>query len=128
MALEINDTTYIEAIWFAAYADMDADMMVFVYREGGDPKWKLRVRFKYYASDHPFDKNDKRRGYSIKHQDLSKILETVEQLYAMGYKEGFLRHHEKVTIQAKGQDASDKMLVAAGTVDWMHVKQEKVKP
>ncbi len=126
--LDITETTYVEALWFAPFADRDADVMVFISREDGDPKWKMEMRFKYYASPDPFDKKDRRNGYYVKDENLAKLLKTVEGLYALGYKEGHLRHHEKITIQAKGEAAADKMIMAASTHDWIHIKQEKVKP
>jgi len=125
----IDGERYYSMLWFMAGPCQD--WMAALWRDEGKP-FVITYRFRYYASEDPFEKKDRRSVYDITlgdHVTEDKAIESVnvvaERLLAAGFAPigGRGAGIHKVPVRTRDAGIISSALEAQ---EWAHIQTEKV--
>jgi hypothetical protein len=111
----LDETIYVEAIWYVAYDD--ADMLAMVWREPADGPWQARYRFRHYKDDKAFDSKDTKNVYNITPpadwpNARDRLVNGMETCILMGIAHaGRPLIKKKIVVQGDGCKAGDLLKV-----------------
>jgi hypothetical protein len=124
---DFTDKSYIEVVWFVAWADYD--IMAMVYRDDDTAPWRLTIRRRRYVDAKVHDSEDVRDGYQITMSDNSQ-----QTLRTAIEKTDLLLNTWKKTTSTQPQ-VDDRILIQGDfdrytevmkTCRWAHMKVEYI--
>jgi hypothetical protein len=123
---EFGETTYVDTIWFVGWDD--TDWMAALYKDTPTAPWRLTYRFRYHATEDPWDGADRKSTYELTSADGSDEKGTatrdgVDKVVAQ-MMEARGGHLSRGVIRGTARQAGDWLI----TQPWCHVKVLPAEP
>lgn len=112
--IDFDKAERVSRIWFAGWPG--SDFHAITYREGG--VWKARYRWRYHASNQPFDDRDEVRSFQIDTVDTTpdNIDDVIEGGFALVT--GDAEMVDRIHVDGSGREAFAAMIGRP----WAHVR------